>query len=876
MNMSNIVQNKYFPAINFRHFGLLVSVVFVATISVIQVDAIECGTVNLYREAMLGGEEVKKDEWPFIAALYYTTRFKYFCGGTLISHKHVLTAAHCIQAKAKSVPLPPDEITVRLGAYNLTDRSEVDVVDKSVTRIHLHPDWQFNEEKYDADIAILVLNENISFSNHIRPVCMPPGNYLIDGLVGTVVGWGETENGTAEGIPKKIEINALNDTFCYETDKGIARYASERSFCGEGSGTPNAGDSGGGFFAVDGSGWVQFGTVSFVRPKATGNIRRVAIYMKLTSLRDWIAGIVEQSGDTIGMATTKADLHCTYEYTDDVYGCRLFDLNIRRETFVVKNFTGSHSSDRDNEDVEAIAFETGVMVSLPLNIGSFFNNLKSIAMSVDTSRILRSNFQNMERLEGIQIVNSIIRELDEKTLWDLPNLQSFRLEKNELKLLHPAIFSRNSKLEKVKVSLNALKSLPRNLFRTNFQLWYVSFEDNAIETIDDSIFETNANLRAVELKGNHLRHVSENLFRNNSELRFVDLSRNRIKTIDEQTFAANSKLWILALSLNELEFLPAQILRGKAFLEELHLNENSLKTIEERFFETNVRIKKIYLHVNQLTLIPDNLFRNNSQLQFVHLDANSIEAIDENLFENSPLLQDITFPYNRLLELPRNLFRHNSKLESVNFSTNSLETIDERTFVWNPRLREINFGNNQVVSLPEKLFHNNSLLATVRFDGNSLVAIDEHTFRTNTNLQEVYFSLNLLNYLPEKLFHNNPLLRIVDFSGNYFATFYENIFSTNANLEKIILQGGTMLSLPKNLFQGNSRLQYIDFRSHRLKFIETNFTVLKHANYINLSGNDCINAAFYNGESDDTHMFTDDTRSTKNLTEFQDIVTSNC
>lgn len=53
---------------------------------------------------------------------------------------------------------------------------------------------------------------------------MPPATYLLDGLVGTVVGWGRTENGTAEGIPRKIEINALNDTYCYETDKGIARY----------------------------------------------------------------------------------------------------------------------------------------------------------------------------------------------------------------------------------------------------------------------------------------------------------------------------------------------------------------------------------------------------------------------------------------------------------------------------------------------------------------------------------------------------------------------------------------------------------------------------------------------------------------------------
>lgn len=70
-------------------------VIFVATINIVQVDAIECGTVNLYREAVFGGNETVKDEWPFIAALYYSKTFSYFCGGTIISHKHVLTGKTC-------------------------------------------------------------------------------------------------------------------------------------------------------------------------------------------------------------------------------------------------------------------------------------------------------------------------------------------------------------------------------------------------------------------------------------------------------------------------------------------------------------------------------------------------------------------------------------------------------------------------------------------------------------------------------------------------------------------------------------------------------------------------------------------------------------
>lgn len=88
----------------------------------------------------------------------------------------------------------------------------------------MHPDWNVFDEKYDADIAILVLNENLTFSSNIRQVCMPMDDINIDGVKGTVVGWGVTESGIAEGIPRQTETVALNDSYCYRADSGIARY----------------------------------------------------------------------------------------------------------------------------------------------------------------------------------------------------------------------------------------------------------------------------------------------------------------------------------------------------------------------------------------------------------------------------------------------------------------------------------------------------------------------------------------------------------------------------------------------------------------------------------------------------------------------------
>ncbi|XP_037043063.1 insulin-like growth factor-binding protein complex acid labile subunit [Bradysia coprophila] len=878
--MANLGITQRYPEINLLCLALLI--IITGRINITQGNAIECGTVNLYRELILGGSEVLRDEWPFIAALYYSTSLKYFCGGTIISNKHVLTAAHCIQGKFSNVILSPDEITIRLGAYNLTAVNESGVVNRNVTQIHMHPDWSVLEEKYDADIAILVLNENVTFSSNIRPVCLPTDDVNIEEVKGMVVGWGVTENGTAEGIPRQTETMALNDSYCYRTDNVIARYSSERSFCGVGNGTPNKGDSGDGYFVVIGSAWVQYGTVSVVRTNATGHVvvGSFAIYMKITSLKHWIADTVRQSGSSVSEATIKINLHCSYGYDGDgIYGCWLLDLNIRKPNFVVNSVTGSHMLQREDKDVELIAFVGGVMHFLPDNVGNIFKNLKYLgvgkpsSVSIDTERIFRSNFQNLEHLEEIILMNNAIEELDADSLWDLPNLQSFQLKKNKLKLLHASTFSRNSKLTTVFVLSNVLKALPQNLFENNPLLEVVAFDGNSIETIADGIFDTNINLKTVSIKGNRLESLGSNLFPFNSELESIDFSNNALKTIDEQIFKTNSKLIKLAIASNELEYIPPLLLQNKTLMKEINFKKNLLKSIDERLFETNIRISEIYLWSNQLKTLPRNLFHNNLVLEVVDLGKNFIRTIDETLFETNVLLRKISLESNRLNELPRHLFKHNSLLEFLNVRSNFLATVNVNTFESNGRLREVYFEGNYLTFLPTELFKNNLLLRIVDLGNNSLEAIDERLFEVNLNIRQIFLSDNILDTLPTNLFRNNSLLEIVDLSKNFFETIDENIFRTNSRLTKISFEGNQLQSLPRNLFQGNDLLQHIDFRGNSLKVIGIDFTEYKRAFYINLYKNVCVDAVFFNVDGPSTETIRN---KFKNLTEFQDLLIANC
>lgn len=56
-----------------------------------QATAIECGTINIPKGLTIEGNQTRKGFWPFAVSLYEIKYSQIFCGGTLISKKHVLT-----------------------------------------------------------------------------------------------------------------------------------------------------------------------------------------------------------------------------------------------------------------------------------------------------------------------------------------------------------------------------------------------------------------------------------------------------------------------------------------------------------------------------------------------------------------------------------------------------------------------------------------------------------------------------------------------------------------------------------------------------------------------------------------------------------------
>lgn len=123
------------------------------------------------RDKIDDGYAPPRDSWPWLAALVNKTDDQFFCGGSLISERFVLTAAHCFQYKEEPEPFELRNVSVYLGRWNLTDKTEENAVLATPDEFIIHPDWNVSETRWNADIAIVKLAENVILSKSIQPVC---------------------------------------------------------------------------------------------------------------------------------------------------------------------------------------------------------------------------------------------------------------------------------------------------------------------------------------------------------------------------------------------------------------------------------------------------------------------------------------------------------------------------------------------------------------------------------------------------------------------------------------------------------------------------------------------------------------------------------
>jgi len=232
---------------------------------------------------IVGGEETEVNEFPWQVAMFFELFFA--CGGSLISDRWVLSAAHCI--------VDPDvtKYLLVLGDHDLTINTETAELAMGVEKIIVHKKYE-NNKQFNNDFALLKLDGVIDWSMYpnIRPVCLPSDSGLFGGATATVSGWGATATANVSPQLQKVDVKVLLNKQC-KNDYGYAPAdISKKMICAavpEGGKDACQGDSGGPLVTADESNnYLLIGVVSWGEGCADANYP--GVYARVTTALRWI------------------------------------------------------------------------------------------------------------------------------------------------------------------------------------------------------------------------------------------------------------------------------------------------------------------------------------------------------------------------------------------------------------------------------------------------------------------------------------------------------------------------------------------------------------------------------------------------------------
>ena len=245
-----------------------------------------CGV--FHAERIYKGDLAPATSWPWQASLLQevgSDRWFQFCGGALITERHVLTAAHCLAG------LRTEQLRVRLGNHKFEDlrNSKGRPDDRLVEWIGSHS--RYENETHKNDIALLKLDEPKS-EQEVRTVCLPTSSsekYV--GSEAKVIGHGLTNGNDPDSGSKRL-LEASLTIFANERCPDLFQVMNidESQICAGNELEPKGscqGDSGGPLMVADGESFVMVGIVSYGLKRCDeGNLP--AIYTRTSAYLRWI------------------------------------------------------------------------------------------------------------------------------------------------------------------------------------------------------------------------------------------------------------------------------------------------------------------------------------------------------------------------------------------------------------------------------------------------------------------------------------------------------------------------------------------------------------------------------------------------------------
>ncbi|XP_068156863.1 chymotrypsin-2 [Drosophila tropicalis] len=228
---------------------------------------------------VVNGTDSSIERYPFVISLRGPSG-SHSCGGSIISSRFVMTAAHCTAGRTA------EQLTVQYGVTNI-NATGPNIV--SVQRIIQHEDYNPNNH-YANDISLLQVAEPFKFDYvTLAPVQLPEFEYATPqsdaGGSGVLVGWGlNATGGSIQNTLQEVQLKVYSDEECVLRHNGSTD--PQYHICGgvdEGGKGQCSGDSGGPLIYES----RQVGIVSWsIKPCTVAPYP--GVYCKVSQYIDWI------------------------------------------------------------------------------------------------------------------------------------------------------------------------------------------------------------------------------------------------------------------------------------------------------------------------------------------------------------------------------------------------------------------------------------------------------------------------------------------------------------------------------------------------------------------------------------------------------------
>uniref|UniRef100_I3K577 complement subcomponent C1r n=1 Tax=Oreochromis niloticus TaxID=8128 RepID=I3K577_ORENI len=254
--------------------------------------------INVYQR-IFGGQDAPDNTIPWQVLLSVSGKR---AGGMVIGDRWVMTAAHNIVDKGAVVS--NDTLQIFMGLNEVTALKKSPLFAAS---IHVHPEYNNpSYVDYNNDIALIKLEDTLTFNSSVMPVCLPePGATYDTGVMGLVSGFGLTIENNRQILTNQLKyvyLPVVDQQTCRDSITSARRRSNNipdlttNMFCAglpEGGKDSCQGDSGSPFtLTKDGRHWAA-GIVSW--GVDCGRKGTYGVYTRVANYLNWIQKTMQEN-----------------------------------------------------------------------------------------------------------------------------------------------------------------------------------------------------------------------------------------------------------------------------------------------------------------------------------------------------------------------------------------------------------------------------------------------------------------------------------------------------------------------------------------------------------------------------------------------------